>query len=161
MKNSNSLLHDQLQKYYKAEKKNTQDLLYQISALIFKTKSPDTDLYELYKNDKIDVKFLDALINYKDGGYIKLPTKKEWKKCLFLAISFYLKYIKGYDWIKISKMLNISERDLSVAKKISTGLELKTFSKKICEEFSDLILQIKDKQVLKSFYKILDEINKE
>lgn len=151
---SNSLLKDQIDKFFKTEKITTQELFYQISLLIVKIMCPDTDLYELFKNKKISTDSLDALINFFDGGYIKLPSKKEWKSCLLLTVVFYLKNIKGMSWDEIKKELPISEKDISNSLTISMGLKIKSFNDVIKNEFSEVINGLEDKEIMKSFHKL-------
>jgi hypothetical protein len=152
--NSSSLLKEQIDKFFNKEKKDTQALLYQISLLVFKFLAPDTDLYDLFKNEKIDSNTLDALINHYDGELIKFPTKKQWKECLLTTLCFYLKYVKNMSWSQIKKEIPMAEKDITSSLTISLGKKNKLFSKKIKAEFQDIINNLEDKDIMKMFHKL-------
>jgi hypothetical protein len=158
MSTTNKLLRQQLDSFFKKEKRDIQELLYQISLLVFKINLPDTHLYELYKNEKIDRDTLDELINYFDGAPVRLPSKKEWKKCLLLAITYYMKYFQLKDWDDIKKELNINEKEMNSSTTISLGLDQKIMNGIIYRELQDMVNSIDSKKVGKSFKEIFSKI---
>src|SRR5271157_1834596 len=96
--NANSLLKEQLDKYFKDAEKNQQELIHQISLLMFKLRFPDTELYDIFKYGILDIHAIDGLINFCDGKDLKMMFKKDWKDYILSTIVFYLKFVKGYNW---------------------------------------------------------------
>ena len=152
-----SLLQKQLDSFFKQEKKDTKELLYKISLLMYQSESPDTDIYNIHHI--IDSDTISRLINYYDGKPINLPDKKKWKECLIMVISYYFKYVKNMKWNEIKKMLHIPVDELKVNDSISIGLKLKSFTKKIQIEFEDAIRNLEDKEVIKALKEFLTKDN--
>jgi hypothetical protein len=157
-KKFNNLLRTQIDKFFSQEKKDTHDLLNQISLLIFKFLVPDTDLYELYKNKKIDNSTLDTLVDFYDGAYVKFPSKQEWRDCLVATICFYMMYIKNKEWDEIKKELPIPTTELTRSYVISMGKKNKSFEKRIKDELQDVINSLDDKEVVKVFHSMWNNI---
>ena len=161
MGNINKYLQNQIDTFFKQEKKTTQDLLHQISLLMFKLNSDDNDLYELYKNERIDNDTLTELVNYYDGGTVTFPTKKEYKNNLLLIMIYYLKILKQQSWDQVKKQLKLSETELANSTTISIGRQLMELNVKIKEEFKDMVKKLDDKDMLKSFVNTFKGISDE
>ena len=149
---NNSLLKQQIDKFFNQEKKDTQALLYRISLLVYKFIVPETDVYDLLKNGIIDAETLDKIINYKDGELLITPNKKVWKECLLTTLCFYLRNIKNMEWSDIKKQMPLSDQDMSNSLTISLGKKNKFFSKRIKEEFQDIINNLDDKEIMRTFH---------
>ena len=160
IESSNSLLHKQIKKFFKKEKKDTKDLLNNIALLICKIMSPKTDLYDLYANDKIDSECLNELINHYDGCYIKLPSKKEWKDYLLLTLIYCYKIVKGLNWEEVKNELNIPEDEKTISMTISQGLKVKNLTERIQYEYHEVIGKLSDKEIVKAFFKEFEDVYK-
>jgi hypothetical protein len=156
-----TLLKKQLDEYFRKEKVDTRELIKKISVLIFQYEIPNTDAAKAVAITDIDV--INKLVNYYDGGTIKLPTKQEWKDCLMMLVYYYFKNVKGMDWKDIRKILNISSEDDNVRDRISLGLRVKSFSDKIRKELSvsvglkDKINKLEDREIVKALKELLEE----
>lgn len=91
----------------------------------------------------LDEQSLIKLIDYYDGSEIKIPTKKEYKQNMTLAIYFFLTEVKGFSFKKASEMI----KDMS-------GLEIEESEQVIGRRLSKLKDKLKDKLI-----QVLDSLN--
>jgi hypothetical protein len=82
---------------------------------------------------------LEAVTNYYDGDVIKPPKKSELLESTFLSICFFLKEIKGWDWIKIKEFINLPEADKDLLSSISIGKQINHLRESMGKDIMDLI----------------------
>jgi hypothetical protein len=118
------------------------EILNSISFIIFELENnTKNDLFMLAK--LLDEQSLIKLIDYYDGSEIKIPTKKEYKQNMTLAIYFFLTEVKGFSFKKASEMI----KDMS-------GLEIEESEQVIGRRLSKLKDKLKDKLI-----QVLDSLN--
>lgn len=100
------------------------EILNSISLIVFELENnTKNDLFMLAK--LLDENTLASLIDYFDGKEIRMPSKKEYKENLIIALYFYLTEIKGYsfkkstDTIKELSNLEIDESEQYIGRKLS------------------------------------------
>jgi hypothetical protein len=118
------------------------EILNSISFIIFELENnTKNDLFMLAK--LLDEQSLIKLIDYYDGSEIKIPTKKEYKQNMTLAIYFFLTEVKGFSFKKASEMI-----------KEMSGLEIEESEQVIGRRLSKLKDKLKDKLI-----QVLDSLN--
>ena len=82
---------------------------------------------------------LSKIIEYFNGDIIKIPTKVEYRESLFLSLCFYLKEVKGWNWIQIKEYINLSEADKELLSSISLGKKINAIKDHMGKDMMDLI----------------------
>ena len=82
---------------------------------------------------------LSKIIEYFNGDIIKIPTKVEYRESLFLSLCFYLKEVRGWNWIQIKEYINLSEADKELLSSISLGKKINAIKDHMGKDIMDLI----------------------
>jgi len=134
-------LEEKFKKYVETEKTELPSIFFQLTLYIYQQKINEHDLYILAK--LLNYEDLIKLINYYDGGLLKLPTKKEFKESYILAVCFFLKEIKNWDWKKIKQCLDLSEEDLNSYK---LGYEINKLKNSLNKDLTIILEYLKSKE---------------
>lgn len=144
MKASRDEILKDIQDFFKADAQSTKDLLNQVTLFVYSIEKSPSDLYHLAK--LLPDKYLAKVIDYFDGGVIKVPSKEEYKKNLLLTIMFFLSEVKGYDWIKIKEMLNLDE-DPTIST-ISIGKKLQKIKSQLKGRLQEILISLNLEEAL-------------
>jgi hypothetical protein len=144
MKISKDEILKDIQEFFKADEQSTKDLLNQVTLFVYSIEKSSSDLYHLAK--LLPDKYLTKVINYFDGGVIRVPSKEEYKKNLLLTIMFFLSEIKGYDWAKIKEILDLDD-DPSIST-ISIGKKLQKIKSQIRGRLQEILISLNLNEVL-------------
>jgi len=110
--------------YLALEKQTSENVFNQLFLYICGLESKDcpSDLHILAKLLKTeDIK---KIIDYFDGDLIRIPRKEEYRMSMLVALCFFLKVIKGYDWADIKDFINLSENNADILSTISIGRKI-------------------------------------
>lgn len=102
-----------------------------------KAKQFDSDLHLLGK--LLQPEELSAIVEYYDGDVMKMPKKSELLEATFLTICFYLKEIKGWNWIEIREFVNLPEADKDLLSSISIGKQINGLKETMGKDIMELI----------------------
>lgn len=117
-----------IDEYLALEKQTADNVFTQLFLYICSQESPNSpsDLYILGKLLKPgDVK---SIVDYFDGDSIRIPRKEEYRVSMLVALCFYLKVIKGYDWGDIKDFINLPENSSDILSTISIGRKINNIS---------------------------------
>jgi hypothetical protein len=123
------VIKEKLQEYFKQDAENISALFHQLSLHIYEIEAYETDLHILAKI--LPEEYLKKLIAYYDGDIIKMPTKENYQTCLFLALCYYFKEIKGWSWNRIKDFLNLPEHNQDLLNPIMIGRKINKIKKNI------------------------------
>ena len=82
---------------------------------------------------------LNAVVEYYDGDILKMPKKSELLEATFLTICFYLKEIKGWNWLQIREFVNLPEADKDLLSSISIGKQINNLKETMGKDMMELI----------------------
>ena len=142
-----SMIQDTLAKYFKEEEKDVAKIFDQLSFYIYSLKSPKSDLYMLAKI--LDEETLSKVIDYFGGDILKIPSKEDYQESLLISICFYLKEIKGWNWIEIKKFMDIPEKYKDKISMISVGGKIN----KVKRQLNRDLLRLTENIPLSDFHK--------
>ena len=94
---------------------------------------------EWFINGKLHRENDKPAIEYFNGDIIKIPTKVEYRESLFLSLCFYLKEVRGWNWIQIKEYINLSEADKELLSSISLGKKINAIKDHMGKDMMDLI----------------------
>jgi hypothetical protein len=120
-----------ISEYLAVEKETAENIFTQLFLYIcsLEIKDPPDDLYILGKLLKAeDVK---KVIDYYDGDYLRVPRKEEYRISMLVALCFFLKVIKGYDWSDIKDFIQLPENGSDVLSPISLGRKINNIQKQL------------------------------
>ena len=109
----------------------------QLAFYIYSLDSNQHDLYILAKI--LSSEDLQKLISYYDGKHIKIPTNEKYEECLLVSLCFYLKEIKGWDWVEIKKFMDLPEKHKKHISTISLGGKINKIKKRLNSDLKTLI----------------------
>jgi hypothetical protein len=102
-----------------------------------KAKQNSSDLHLLGK--LLQPEELNSVVEYYDGDIIKMPKKSELLEATFLTICFYLKEIKGWNWLEIREFINLPEADKDLLSSISIGKQINALKETMGKDIMELI----------------------
>ncbi len=120
----------------------------------FKTDDEQSDLYilgRLLKSE--DVK---KIIDYYDGDYIRVPRKEEYRISMLVALCFFLKVIKGYEWDDIKDFINLPENASDTLSTISIGRKINNIQKQLGKDLVKTLQGLDLKNVDELFHYFID-----
>lgn len=132
-----------------AETVFTQLFLYICS---LETRHSTSDLYILGKLLKTeDVK---KIVDYYDGDSIRVPRKEEYRVSMLVALCFFLKVIKGYDWADIKDFINLPENSSDILSTISIGRKINNIQQRLGKDIIKALhtLEIKNIEDLFGYF---------
>lgn len=135
---SNNIM-DTLKKYLETEDETSESVFNQLSLYIYSLDSNQHDLYLL--SQILSPIEIGKLISYFSGDTIKVPTKREYRYNLLIAICYYLKVLKRWSWADIKESLNLPEINEGVINSISLGHKINQLQGKINEDISKILSQ--------------------
>jgi hypothetical protein len=132
-------IKERLEHYFLLEKKKDEEILNQIILFIYylESSSSQSDLFILGRLLPHDQLY--KLIAYYDGDILKMPSKDEFKKSYILAVSFYLKEIKNWNWEDIKKILPDAQQYEEFTSSISLGKKIGQIKEKMNKELYKLL----------------------
>lgn len=145
-----------LEEYFKKEEISYEKLFNQISLYIyyiFSTTRAQSDLYILAK--LLSHKDLRKLIDYFSGDKIVVPTYEELLEADVLAICYYLKEIRGWNWEQIKKFFPSEEYQNFDFSSISFGKKINSVKDLLKKDLKNALKDLKavDNKKLKKFLK--------
>ena len=120
-------IHD----YLSVEKETAENVFTQLFLYIcsLEIQDPPDDLYILGKLLKAeDVK---KIVDYYDGDLIRVPRKEKYRVSMLVALCFFLKVVKGYDWADIKDFINLPDNGSDVLSTISIGRKINNIQKQL------------------------------
>lgn len=156
------VIKEKLEEYFKIEEEVSLNVFNQLALYIYQleTKNSNTDLYYLAKI--LDQENLIKLVSYYDGDILKMPTKDELRTCTLVALCFYLKEYKGWDWTEIKSFVNLPENNKELLSSISLGRKINNIKDSLNKDIRKLLKKVKiDNQgdLLKNFESIKEYLN--
>lgn len=149
-----NVLKKKIDEYFEEEEKNTKKIFEKLSLYIYQIEIPDSDLHILA--NIVSPKDLSKIISYFDGDSLKLPSKEEHQTCLFLAVCFYLKEVKGLSWEEIKKFIDLPKQNEDLLNTIMLGRKINKIKSQMNNYFKTIIKSIEwDLTDIKNF---LDEM---
>lgn len=139
---SKSSIKKSLDEYFVSEKQNSEKIFTQLFLYICSLESQSSsnspsDLYILAKLLKLeDIK---KIIDYFDGDIIRIPRKEEYRVSMLVALCFFLKVIKGYEWSDIKDFINLSENNSDMLSAISIGRKINNIQKNLSKDIIDAL----------------------
>ena len=125
-----------------AEKIFTQLFLYICSLETKNSSNSSSDLYILAKLLKVeDIK---KIVDYFDGDIIRIPRKEDYRNSMLVALCFFLKVIKDYEWSDIKDFLSLSENNSDMLSPISIGRKINNIQKSLSK---DIIIALKELEI--------------
>lgn len=115
------------------EKKDSEDLLWQIISLLIYQDAQDTTLVEVFKLFKNNKEDFIKLISLLDGRTFRAPTKKTLEEKILLAVLYYEKEILNKPWDKIKKEFDF---DFSTVK---YGIRIKNLDNWIKQKINEIV----------------------
>lgn len=88
--------------------KNDAEMLMSLIWLVFESESKQHDLYFLAKT--LNVNQLEKIIDYYNGGTLRIPSKKEFRECLMTVMALKMKF-DGVPWESTKKTLGIKDKE--------------------------------------------------
>lgn len=150
------VIKNKLSEHFKRDE-NTSSLFHQLSLYIYETEAKETDLHILAKI--LPEENLMKLIAYYDGDILKMPSKEKYEDCLFLALCYYLKEIKGWNWNQIKEFLNLPEHNQDLLNPIIVGRKISKVKSNI-ERY--LLKVLKETEITENEIKnLVDSLKKE
>lgn len=132
-KNYKTELEYRIEQLFEKKSQSETDLILDCVSLII-SGTENSDLRGLF--NILDLESFIKLISFFDGTTISLPKKQELKDIIILALCYYYKEIKGYEWDKIKEQFPFE------ISSIKFGLRIKSFNnylsgklKKILNDF--------------------------
>lgn len=102
-------LKKKLDEYFSVIEYTAEQALNALSLLIFSFDSEKNDLFILAKLLKPSE--IAKLVYYYNGASLRIPTIEEYKRSKILASCYYLREIKGWDWITIKEYLSLTDEE--------------------------------------------------
>lgn len=125
--------------YFESQKISDQQIFNILRLYIYQVKSGQSgsDLHLLGK--LLQPQELEAVVNYYNGDIIKTPKKSELLESTFLTICFFLKEVKGWNWLQIRDFINLPESDKELLSSISIGKQINQIKENMGKDIIDLI----------------------
>lgn len=137
--NNSLLLKETIEKYFKKVDELDKQIFSQLALYIYylEGKRTESDLYVLAKI--IPEEYVDKIISYFDGTNLKLPKNDDYKKSYLLAICYYLKEIKHWNWEQIKAFIPIPKQYQNLLSPISIGKRINQISEMMSAEFISIL----------------------
>jgi hypothetical protein len=124
-------IENTIKEYNKLEKQSAENIFNQLFLYICSLESKEyaSDLYILAKLLKPeDIK---KIVDYFGGDFIRVPRKEEYRASSLIALCFFLKVIKGYDWADIKDFIKLSDNNADILSTISIGRKINNIQNQI------------------------------
>jgi len=134
---SKSFIQKSINEFFILEKQNAEKIFTQLFLYICSLESQNSsnspsDLYILAKLLKVeDIK---KIIDYFDGDIVRIPRKEEYRNSMLVALCFFLKVIKGYEWSDIKDFISLSENNSDMLSPISIGRKINNIQKNLSKD---------------------------
>ena len=128
-----------IDEYFKKQQISDKQIFQALRLYIFTIKSGqhESDLHILAKI--LDPEALQKVIEYFNGDVLRIPKKAELLESTFLTICFYLKEVKGWNWIQIREFINLPESDQDLLSSISIGKQINGLKEEMGRDILELI----------------------
>lgn len=148
-------LKNTLEEYFKKDEVLNNEIFNELLLYIYSLESGTSDLYMLAKI--LPEESLQKLITYYDGDIIKLPSREEYKNHTLVALCFWLKVFKNYNWIEIKEYLKIPENNKDMLSSISIGNKINKIKRILGDDLIEA-LEKADTEDFVKFYKDKQEV---
>ena len=137
MTQQNTIIQQKLAEYFETSQQADIDVFNQLVLYVYAVESQNSDLHLLAKI--LPQEYLTKLINYYDGDILKLPSKENYMQCYLIALSYYLKCIKGMSWSEIKEMIDLHEKDKDMISSISLGYALNRINRDMSRDLKAIL----------------------
>ncbi len=152
-----SSIRKSINEYIALEKQTAESVFTQLFLYIcsLESKNSPSDLYLLGKLLKPEE--VKKIIDYFDGDVIRIPRKEEYRISMLVALCFFLKVIKGYDWEDIKDFINLPENSSDILSTISIGRKINNIQSRLGKDIIKALqnLEIENIDKLFGFFKEL------
>ncbi|HOS12697.1 MAG TPA: hypothetical protein PLI42_01740 [Candidatus Pacearchaeota archaeon] len=133
----NSLLKEDVNK----EDYSMLDRVFILSFIFLKEKNPEVNIDDWHNTfiifKKLGLDNFIELLSEISSSKILLPSEKDLQESLLITISYYYKVVRGYNWKKIKKVLNIPNFNT-----IKYGIKIQQLEEYINEKVKECSSQI-------------------
>lgn len=154
-----SLIKDRLDQYFQEEEVYEFKLFTILTLFVFQYESKDSDLYMLAKLLEPNLtaeQYMIRQIKYFNGDYVKYPSNEDFKRCMMIATTWFLRDFKGWELKDIKEYLSLPETFKSDAiSPISVGRKISSLKKIMGDSYIDALEKISPE----SSKKFINEVN--